>query len=213
MLERLRCIQLDPLDVIGTNADLVVMARVDGVAPRRRLAAPLPAARVRAFREGALHPPGARVPVLPAQGHAAQTPWWRHGEREERVPPQLVAGGAGRDPRARARHRARAHRSRQRRADRLERLEGHGEGDRRWRWRSSGRAATIVVARPHRIGREALRRARARARQIARPMPHGAVRALGAARARRTPRASSRAPAARCGRCSARCAPRRSSTR
>ena len=31
VLERLRCIQLDPLDVIGTNADLVVMARVDGI--------------------------------------------------------------------------------------------------------------------------------------------------------------------------------------
>src|SRR5258705_505043 len=30
VLTRLRCIQLDPLDVIGTNADLVVMARVDG---------------------------------------------------------------------------------------------------------------------------------------------------------------------------------------
>src|SRR5512142_865548 len=30
-LERLRSIQLDPLDRIGTNADLVVLARVDGV--------------------------------------------------------------------------------------------------------------------------------------------------------------------------------------
>ena len=29
MLTRLRCIQLDPLDVIGTNADLVALARVD----------------------------------------------------------------------------------------------------------------------------------------------------------------------------------------
>ena len=29
VLERLRCIQLDPLDVVGTNADLVVMARVE----------------------------------------------------------------------------------------------------------------------------------------------------------------------------------------
>lgn len=29
VLEALRCIQLDPLDVIGTNADLVAQARVD----------------------------------------------------------------------------------------------------------------------------------------------------------------------------------------
>src|SRR6185295_875935 len=31
VLRRLRAIQLDPLDPIGTNADLVVQARVDGV--------------------------------------------------------------------------------------------------------------------------------------------------------------------------------------
>ena len=31
-LEALRAVQLDPLDVIGTNADLVMLARVDGIA-------------------------------------------------------------------------------------------------------------------------------------------------------------------------------------
>ena len=31
LLERLRCVQLDPLDVVGTNADLVAMARIDGM--------------------------------------------------------------------------------------------------------------------------------------------------------------------------------------
>ena len=31
VLRALRCIQLDPLDPIGTNADLVVLARVDGI--------------------------------------------------------------------------------------------------------------------------------------------------------------------------------------
>src|SRR5262245_43525477 len=31
VLDRLRCIQLDPLDAIGTNADLVVMARTNGI--------------------------------------------------------------------------------------------------------------------------------------------------------------------------------------
>src|SRR5262249_23660994 len=32
LLGRLRCIQLDPLDVLGTNADLVALARIDGIA-------------------------------------------------------------------------------------------------------------------------------------------------------------------------------------
>ena len=32
MLRHLRHVQLDPLDVIGTNADLVALARVDGLA-------------------------------------------------------------------------------------------------------------------------------------------------------------------------------------
>src|SRR5512143_2081288 len=32
LISRLRCIQLDPLDPMGTNADLVALARVDGIA-------------------------------------------------------------------------------------------------------------------------------------------------------------------------------------
>src|SRR5262245_13437261 len=32
LLSRLRCVQLDPLDPLGTNADLVALARVDGIA-------------------------------------------------------------------------------------------------------------------------------------------------------------------------------------
>ena len=31
LLRQLRCIQLDPLDPLGTNADLVALARVDGI--------------------------------------------------------------------------------------------------------------------------------------------------------------------------------------
>src|SRR5690242_13517657 len=31
LLEQLRCIQLDPLNPIGTNADLVALARVEGI--------------------------------------------------------------------------------------------------------------------------------------------------------------------------------------
>jgi uncharacterized protein YcaQ len=32
LVARLRCIQLDPRDPLGTNADLVALARVDGIA-------------------------------------------------------------------------------------------------------------------------------------------------------------------------------------
>lgn len=32
MLDALGCVQLDPLDPMGTNADLVALARVDGIA-------------------------------------------------------------------------------------------------------------------------------------------------------------------------------------
>ena len=31
LVNALRCIQLDPLDVLGTNADLVALARIDGI--------------------------------------------------------------------------------------------------------------------------------------------------------------------------------------
>ena len=34
--------------------------------------------------------PAEAFPYYQGQGHAAQTPWWRHGERESRVEPRLV---------------------------------------------------------------------------------------------------------------------------
>src|SRR5215212_7767205 len=69
VLDRLRCIQVDPLDVIGTNADLVVMARVDGVKRGdvwRHL-----------FPDHAFEHFAKERCILP--------------EREQRVPPKLVA--------------------------------------------------------------------------------------------------------------------------
>ncbi|MEZ4468734.1 MAG: crosslink repair DNA glycosylase YcaQ family protein [bacterium] len=88
LLAERRCIQLDPLDRIGTNADLVVMARVDGVG------------RGDVFRH--LYPGGAfehfakERCLLPATAFAAyrdqavETPWWRSAERHRRVPPAVV---------------------------------------------------------------------------------------------------------------------------
>ena len=91
VLDRLRCIQLDPLDVIGTNADLVVMARTDNVRRGdiwRRL---FPRHAFEHFAKERCILPADAFPYYRKQGHAAQPAWWRHGEREERVPRRVVA--------------------------------------------------------------------------------------------------------------------------
>ena len=91
VLERLRCIQLDPLDVIGTNADLVVMARVDDVMRGDVWRHLFPRHAFEHFAKERCILPADAFPYYREQGHAAQTPWWRHGERERRVAPELVA--------------------------------------------------------------------------------------------------------------------------
>ena len=91
VLERLRCIQLDPLDVIGTNADLVVMARVEDAQRGDVWRHLFPKHAFEHFAKERCILPASAFPWYRQQGHAAQTPWWRHGEREQRVPPQLVA--------------------------------------------------------------------------------------------------------------------------
>ncbi|HEX8408017.1 MAG TPA: winged helix DNA-binding domain-containing protein [Thermoanaerobaculia bacterium] len=90
VLERLRCIQLDPLDAIGTNADLVVMARVDDVARGDVWSCLFPKHAFEHFAKERCILPARAFPYYREQGHAAQTPWWRHSEREQRVPAKLV---------------------------------------------------------------------------------------------------------------------------
>ena len=85
VLERLRCIQLDPLDVIGTNADLVVMARVDNVARGDVWRHLFPKYAFEHFAKERCILPASAFPRYRQQGHLAQTVWWRHGERERRV--------------------------------------------------------------------------------------------------------------------------------
>lgn len=85
LLERLRCIQLDPLDVIGTNADLVVMARVDDVCRGDVWRHLFPRYAFEHFAKERCILPARAFANYREQGHAAQTPWWRHGERESRV--------------------------------------------------------------------------------------------------------------------------------
>jgi len=91
VLERLRCIQLDPLDVIGTNADLVVQARAEEVGRGDVWRHLFPRYAFEHFAKERCILPASSFGWYRRQGHAAQTTWWRHGEREQRVPPQLVA--------------------------------------------------------------------------------------------------------------------------
>ena len=91
VLDRLRCIQLDPLDVIGTNADLVVMARVDGIARGDVWRHLFPEHAFEHFAKERCILPAEAFPYYREQGHGAQATWWRHGEREQRLAPQLIA--------------------------------------------------------------------------------------------------------------------------
>jgi uncharacterized protein YcaQ len=90
LLDRLRCIQLDPLDAIGTNADLVMMARLDGIQRGdiwRRL---FPRHAFEHFAKERCILPARAFPYYRERGHEAQAPWWRHAEREERVPAAVI---------------------------------------------------------------------------------------------------------------------------
>lgn len=90
VLERLRCIQLDPLDVIGTNADLVVMARVDGVERGEVWRHLFPKRAFEHFAKERCILPAEVFPYYRRHGHEAETPWWQHGERERRVAKDVV---------------------------------------------------------------------------------------------------------------------------
>jgi len=90
VLRRLRCIQLDPLDVIGTNADLVVMARVDGIKRGDVWRKLFPRHAFEHFFKERCILPASSFPQYRKHGLHAQTHWWRHSEREERIAPKLV---------------------------------------------------------------------------------------------------------------------------
>ena len=90
VLTRLRCIQLDPLDVIGTNADLVLLARVDGIMRGDVWRQLFPRHAFEHFAKERCILPAAAFPQYRVHGHRAQTPWWSHGERERRVPAAIV---------------------------------------------------------------------------------------------------------------------------
>ncbi len=91
ILRQLRCIQLDPLDVIGTNAELVVMARTDGFGGLARGSvynALLPGHAFEHYAKERCLLPAAAFPAYRDQ--AEQTPTWRSGDRLRRLDKSLL---------------------------------------------------------------------------------------------------------------------------
>ena len=88
LLERLRCIQLDPLDVIGSNADLVALARVDGIARGDVYRHLLPGHAFEHFAKERCLLPASAFPYY--RDKAAETSWWRLSTRLERIAPSVI---------------------------------------------------------------------------------------------------------------------------
>lgn len=87
VLERLGCVQLDPIDRFGSNADLVLHARVDGLrrADWGRLGRDRAFEHV--FKERCLLP----ASLFPAvREHMPESPWWRTTERLRRLDEVLL---------------------------------------------------------------------------------------------------------------------------
>ncbi len=88
LLRALRCIQLDPLDPIGNNADLVAMARVDGIARGELPRHLYPGHAFEHFAKERCLLPAEAFPFY--RNQAAQTPWWRLGDRLQRLPAGMI---------------------------------------------------------------------------------------------------------------------------
>jgi uncharacterized protein YcaQ len=89
LLARLRCIQLDPLDPLGTNADLVALARVDGIAKGDVYRHLLPGFAFEHFAKERCLLPADAFPWYRAEV-AVETTWWSHAERLRRLPAGVV---------------------------------------------------------------------------------------------------------------------------
>lgn len=83
VLERLRCIQLDPLEPLGSQADLVALARVDELARAEVYEALLPGHAFEHFAKERCLLPRSAFPHYRRAARAA--PWWRTTERMKRL--------------------------------------------------------------------------------------------------------------------------------
>ncbi len=87
VLERLGCVQLDPLDRVGANADLVLHARVDGL-QRGDWPRLLPGGAFEHFAKERCVLPARLFPCYRDRAH--QAPWWRLSERMRRLPASIL---------------------------------------------------------------------------------------------------------------------------
>lgn len=88
LLRARRCIQLDPIDPIGTNPDLVAAARVDGISRGQIFSALLPSHAFEHFAKERCLLPATAFPYYRDQ--SVETPWWRLTERLKRVSPEIL---------------------------------------------------------------------------------------------------------------------------
>lgn len=84
-----RCVQLDPLDRIGTNADLVGMARLDGLRRGQIFSHLYPGHAFEHFAKERCFLPAHAFPAYRDQ--ARRTPQWRSTARQRRISPELRA--------------------------------------------------------------------------------------------------------------------------
>jgi uncharacterized protein YcaQ len=88
MFDNLGMVQLDPLDRVGTNADLVAHARVDGVRRGDVYRTLLAGHAFEHFAKERCLLPAAVFPRY--RDHSLQAPWWRLSERMKRLPEHLL---------------------------------------------------------------------------------------------------------------------------
>lgn len=88
MLRQLRCVQLDPLDVLGTNADLVALARVEGLRRGDVYRHAYPGHAFEHFAKERCLLPAEAFPWYREQ--KGETLWWRLPERLKRLPEGVV---------------------------------------------------------------------------------------------------------------------------
>jgi hypothetical protein len=88
LLLALRCIQLDPLDVIGTNADLVALARVEGLSRGDVYRHLMPGHAFEHWAKERCILPAYAFPYY--RERTRETPWWNLATRLERLPSNVV---------------------------------------------------------------------------------------------------------------------------
>jgi uncharacterized protein YcaQ len=88
LLRHLRHIQLDPLDVLGQNAELVAFARLPGLKRGELFGHLLPGGAFEHFAKEACLLPAEYFPAY--RDRAVQAPWWRLGDRLARLDAGLI---------------------------------------------------------------------------------------------------------------------------